>query len=93
MLEATSQAIAKTLIPFFRILLQKREVSFDIEDGEDKDLKRQKVASIRKLLMMVLEGVRKWTIQASKNPNIVTMLYHLCRHGNYSCTEPILTQE
>lgn len=92
MLDTASQSIAKSLLSFFRVLIEKREVSFGIEEDEEKDLKKQKVASIRKLLMMVLEGVKRWTILACKNPSIVAMLYHLCRHGNYSCTEPIMTR-
>ena len=43
--------------------------------------------------MMLLEGVQKWTNYAEDNTKFTEILYHLCRHGNFSFTEAILTEE
>lgn len=42
---------------------------------------------------MILGAVKKWVDHAASNEKYSSVLYHLCRHGNYSCTEPILTQD
>lgn len=54
MLKTASEDLGKVLVPFFRVLMEKREVSFDIEDDEDKEVKKQLLISVRKLVMMVL---------------------------------------
>lgn len=37
----------------------------------------------------VFEGLKLF----SKSVELTEAIYHLCRHGNYSCTEPLLTKE
>lgn len=59
-LNIVREDIGKLLVSFFTILLQKKEVSFEIEEDEPKEIRREKVASVRKLLVMVLEAVRRW---------------------------------
>lgn len=45
-------------------MVSKREVSFEIEDDDSKELKNEKTMAIRKLVMSVLEAIKKWTVFA-----------------------------
>lgn len=40
--------------PLFRLLLIKNEVSFTVEDGEQQQVKKEKVALMRAIVKMVL---------------------------------------
>lgn len=46
-------------------------MSLDPEEEDEKDVKKEKTKSIRKLVMMALEAVRQWTEHAADNPKFV----------------------
>lgn len=54
---------------------------------------REKVVSIRKLIGMIFDGLMNFVREHGNKVEIVECLYFLCKHGNYSCTEPFLTKE
>lgn len=70
-LAVVKKDLGKLLVPFFTILLQKKDVSLELEQDDPKDILREKVSSIKKMVLMVFEGLKEWTQHASDNPKFV----------------------
>jgi hypothetical protein len=85
--------MSETLAPLLTILLEKKEVDFDLEEGESKQVRREKVESLRKMLHLMLECLIEWAKRGQKSPQLVESLYFLCKHGSIAPTEPLLTRE
>jgi hypothetical protein len=60
-LNGMKKLITESLQEFLNIILLKREVSFDFEEGDDKDVIKEKVNSLRKLVGLVLDNLLETT--------------------------------
>lgn len=56
-LNSIKKMMAESLKEFLAIMVSKRDVSFDIEDGENATLVKEKVGSLRKLLGLILDNL------------------------------------
>ena len=66
-LQVIKEDLYKLLKPFFSVIINKREVNLEVEDDDDKQIRTEKITSIRKLIGLVLQAVKKWTLFAKDN--------------------------
>ena len=79
--------------PFFMTLIDQQNFDYTPSKIDDNALRKEKVSAIKKLVEMQAKCLDRCIRTIGNREYLTELLYYLCKHGNYSCHEPIYTAE
>lgn len=85
------QSLRGSMQPLFKLLRANEDVRFEIESGERREVQREKAASVKNVVRLMLQSLLG--LVENNQGEIAEYCYFFCKHGSLACTEPLLTEE